>query len=264
MTPGGWSFPSGRALATWHRRFPDGRLWAGHLLLWRVELPVRSHVGLSEWVARATALGSSRPADLAVRLGLPEPVVASLLAEANSPRINRRSFAFLDLPGGQFAVPVPTAAHAPWPESIPPERVPRSVIQSVGVEVPPVTNDWRTVPVVGPQRFAIGAVHRDGRITVYPADAGWSLGDAVLSDLPGDAMPSADPGAWAAAWRAWCAANGLGKEAASADVAVASGVARVGAVAVSRIAEVARGEAWLLVGDGPLREAAVIQLRGSP
>lgn len=262
MIPGGWSFPSGRALATWHQRFPNARYWAGQVLLWRVELPARSHAGLFELIARAKALGSSTPADLSSRLGLPEPVVASLVAEFNSTRVIRRLFAFLDLPGSAIAVAAPTTAHPRWPESIPPERVPRSVLQADGVELPPVSSNWRTVPVVRAERFAVGGIGRNGRISVYAADPGWSLGDAVLSDLPDDVLPAADHGAWSAAWRAWCAANGVGKEDAGADVAVASGVARVAATSLTRIAEVARGEAWLLAGDGPLREAAVIQMKG--
>src|SRR5262249_17475302 len=66
-------------------------------------------------------------------------------------------------------------------------------------------------------------IGRNGRISVYAADPGWSLGDAVLSDLPDDVLPAADHGAWSAAWRAGCAADGVGKEEAGGGGAGASG-----------------------------------------
>jgi hypothetical protein len=259
MTPGGWTFPVGRALAAWRRRFPDARgLWAGHFLVWQTELPVTQSSTLAEWVSRAAALDPTRPADMARRLGLPESVVGSLRNESTTPDVSRRTFTFLDLPSGPRQISNTAQPLAPWPEPVQLDRVPAAVLQPNGVRVPPLTDDWRTVPVVRAGHVAGAAVRRAERVQVYAADAGWTIGDTPLWELPPDALPEASPGDWANAWRAWCTARSLREEAAG-EVIVEGVVARVNVAKLNGIGEVARGEAWLLAGDGPLRTAAVIE-----
>ncbi|HKB01942.1 MAG TPA: hypothetical protein VKD90_06960 [Gemmataceae bacterium] len=262
MTPGGWTFPTGRALAVWRRQFPAARgLWAGHFLVWHVELPIQQSSPLAEWVARATALGPARPADLARRLGVPEPVVASILVGA--PAASRRTFSYLDLPSGPRAVSNPPKPFAPWPEPVHPDRVPAAIFQPNGASISPRADDWRTVPVVRAGHIAGAAVRRGDAIQIYAADAGWAIGENPLWELPADALPNTAPADWTKAWRAWCAARSLREEAA-VEVTVDGVVARVAAERLGGIAEVARSEAWLLAGDGPLRPAAVLEAGRPP
>jgi hypothetical protein len=237
------SRPPDPVLSGLDRRFPDRlHLWVGSVRLWRAELPVRqtgSASRLAVWVARASALG---PAEVARRLGLPEPVVAA------AGRPVRRAFAFLDLPGGPVPVPAPPESLPTRPEPVSPDGVPPAVLRPPGVEVTPVSADWRTVPVVRAERVNAVAVGRADGIAVYAARPGWELGDSPAWGLPADGLPAATAEHWAAAWREWCRERGV---AGASLIHVENGVARV------RVAAEAPG-GWLLAGGGPLWDVAVI------
>jgi hypothetical protein len=171
MTPAG--LPTEHLPPAWHRRFPDRRLWAGRLRLWRVELAVRRPPSpLTDWIARAATR----------RLGLPASVVA------NVTRPTRQTFAFLDLPAGPRPVSsVPARSFDPWPEPI--TAVPPAVLHPLGVDVVPLSADWRTVPIVRAEAVEVVAVWQDDGIDVYAADA---PDGKPLWELPADAMTGFD------------------------------------------------------------------------
>jgi hypothetical protein len=175
MTPAGP--PPDHSLSAWHRRFPDRRLWAASLRLWRVELSVRSPSLLGEWIRKASADGASA-ATVARRLGLPAGVVRV------ADRSIRQTFAFLDLPGGPHPVPVPTFAIRPWPDPI--TAVPPVVLRPNGVEMIPRSNDWRTIPLVRAETVDVIVVEGDGRIDVCAAD---DPEGPSLWQLPADSWP---------------------------------------------------------------------------
>lgn len=244
MTPAG--FPPGRALTAWHRRFPDRlHLWVGSVRLWRADLPVRQNRSskLSEWIAKAAALGLTTHADQARRLGLAEPVIGNVSRPA------RRAFVFLDLPGGPLAVPVPPEAPKGSPEVITADDVPPAVLRPPGVEVVPLSDDWRTVPVVRAERLNAVAVRQAQGIEIYAAGRDWEIGESPAWTLPADALPVATADAWSAAWREWCRANRVH---AAPEVTVEKSVVRL------RDTDGVPVDAWILAGDGPLREAAVV------
>ena len=170
--------PSGHDLSAWHRRFPDRRLWAGRLRLWRVELAIASNSTpslLGEWIARAATAG---PGTAARRLGLPAAVVL-----AHGERMTRRAFAFLDLPTGRRPVAPPAITFDRWPEPI--EEVPAEVLRPEGVEVIPPTADWRTVPVVWVEAADVVAVWVGDGIQVFAVDSPES---EPLWELSADAL----------------------------------------------------------------------------
>jgi hypothetical protein len=245
--------PTEHALSAWYRRFPARRhLWAGRLRLWRVELPVRPPTPpslLTDWVTKATAEGVP-PSAAARRLGLPAAVVAA--ARSAGTRPDRRTFAFLDLPAGPVPVAVPSIAFDPWPDTI--ESVPPAVLRPPGAEVVPQTGDWRTVPVVGAEAVEVVAVGLPDRIEAYATD---ESNEKALWELPPDALPAAGPEAWAAAWRAWVTEQGHPQTAAG-TVTVRDGVARVSGFN----GQVPEG-LWLWAGDGPLREAAPVEVHST-
>jgi hypothetical protein len=244
MTPAG---PPDPVLSAWHRRFPDRQhLWVGSLRLWYADLGVREPgpaSRLGKWVARAAALGPGDPAGAARRLGLPEAVAAP-------GRAVRRAFAFLDLPHGPVAVPVPAGVLPAWPESVTANGVPGAVVHPAGVEVAPLSADWRTVPVVRAGRLNAVAVGLADGIEVYAASADWATAESPTWTLEPGTIPPATPDAWTAAWREWCRGHGVGGV---RGVRVEKGVAKVVGAP-----EFAAG-AWLVAGDGPLKEAAVVQ-----
>jgi hypothetical protein len=246
MSPAG--VPPGPLLSAWHRRFPDRlHLWVGSVRLWWADLPVRQPhptSRLAEWATKAAALGPAGPADLARRLGLAESVVAA------AGRPVRRSFAFLDLPGGPVAVSVPPESLSASPEPVSAEGVPPAVVRPPGVDVIPMSADWRTIPVIWAERLSVVAVGWEDGIEVYAAGPDWDIGDSPTWTLPANAVPAATPEDWAAAWREWCRDN---RVPAAPEIMVEKGVARVqGSNDVA-------ADVWLLAGDGSLREAAVIR-----
>ena len=159
MTPAGPG--SDPTLSAWHRRFPDRHLRAARLRLWRVELPVRPPSALGEWMRKATADGTP-PAAAAGRLGLPPGIVRA------ADRPVRQWFAFLDLPGGPLPVPVPSVAFDPCPDPMP--TVPPAVMRPPGVDVMPMTGDWRTIPIVRAEVVDVVAVESRSAIELYGAD----------------------------------------------------------------------------------------------
>ena len=166
--------PDGRTLFAWHQRFPDRlHLWAGHLRLWTVELPLQfqpSERRLVEWIAKATALGLATPADVARKLGLPEAAVRA----AQHPV--RSAFTFLELPSGVQVVPAMPRETFTSPISIAAADVPPDVLRPPGVDVLPLSDDWRTVPFVRAAMLAVAAVRRGDGIEVYAADQDWNIG----------------------------------------------------------------------------------------
>jgi hypothetical protein len=162
-------------LPAWNYRFPDRRLWAARLRLWRVELPVRAPSVLGEWIRKATADGTT-PTEAVRRLGLP----ASVLRTADRP--GRRTFAFLDAPGGAYPVEDPPVAFALWPEPI--TAVPPHILRPAGVDVVPLSNDWRTVPIVRAEIADVVAVESGELIEVFAAD---DRGGPPLWQLTADA-----------------------------------------------------------------------------
>jgi hypothetical protein len=237
MTAAG--LPTEDALSAWHRRFPARRhLWAGRLRLWRVELAVRPPTThMTDWATKAAS----------GHLGLPPAVVAAAAADT---RPHRRTFAFLDLPPGPVPVVVPATTFAPWPEPV--ESVPAAVLRPAGVEAVPPSGNWRTVPVVRVEAVDVVAVGTTGRIDVYPADG---PNDKALWELPPDALPAAGPAAWTAAWRAWVHDRG---HSAAGVVAMRDGVA-----VVTDFGGSVPDGLWLWAGDGSLREAAQVEVRGA-
>lgn len=179
MTPAG--LPPEHLPSEWHRRFPDLKhIWVGRLRLWYVELPTRpppSSNGLSEWIGKATADGAS-PSAAARRLGLPAAVVAALHPDAQPAR---EEFAFLDLPAGPFRVPPASGSFEPWPEPV--GEVPQAVLRPAGVEVVPMTGNWRTVPVVRAAAVDVVVVWLTDRIEVFAAG---DPGGPALWRLPAD------------------------------------------------------------------------------
>lgn len=158
----------------WTRRFPDRRLWAGRLRLWRVELAVRPPSSpLTEWIVRAATR----------RLGLPASAVAS------ATRPTRQTFAFLDLPTGLKLVSDPSRSFDPWPEPI--AAVPPAVLHPPGVDVVPLSANWRTVPVVRAEAVEVVAAWQDERIEVYEAD---EPDGKPLWEFPAEAMAGVDVG----------------------------------------------------------------------
>jgi hypothetical protein len=173
--------PPDHSLSAWHSRFPDRRLWAARLRLWRVELPVRLPSLLGEWIRKASADGAS-VATVARRLGLP----AGIIRAADGP--TRQEFAFLDLPGGPHPVSVPPVTFRPWPDPI--TSVPPVILRPSGVDVVPMTADWRTIPLVRAETVDVIAVDCDGRIDVYTAD---DPHGPALWQLPADTWPGPRP-----------------------------------------------------------------------
>ena len=174
MTPDG-PLPD-QVLSACHRRFPDRQcLWAGPLRLWRVELAVRSVSPslLSEWIAKAFDPG---------RLGLPRSIVASVRTDV----IERRSFAFLDLPAGPLGVPVPDRVFDPWPEAT--GEVPATVLRPADNDVVPLTADWRTVPVIRAELVPAVAVQIGDAIEMYTLDAAGEVEETPLWRLPAGAF----------------------------------------------------------------------------
>ena len=174
--------PSGHDLSAWHRRFPDHRLWAGRLRLWRVELAISSKDNPSlfgEWIARATADG---PAAAARRLGLPAGVVA---AQAGRPV--RQTVAFLDLPTGRRQVSPPATAFGRWPEPVEVELA--DLLRLAKIDAAIVSADWRTVPVVSVEAADVVAVWVGGGVQVFAADAPEA---GPLWELPAEAWPAGD------------------------------------------------------------------------
>jgi len=168
-------------LSAWHRRFPDRRLWAARLRLWRVELPVRSTSLIGQWIRKASADGASA-ADAARRLGLPAGVIRAMGGPI------RQAFAFLDLPGGPHPVSAPPVTFCPWPDPI--TSVPPVILRPSGVDVVPMTADWRTIPLVWAEVVDVIAVDCDGRIDVYSAD---DPEGPALWQLPADTWPGPRP-----------------------------------------------------------------------
>lgn len=180
MTPDG--LPPQHDLSAWHRRFPDHRLWAGRLRLWRVEFAAPATPSpslLAGWIARATTDG---PAAAARRLGLPDGVVA-----AQTSRPVRQTVAFLDLPTGRRPVPSPATTFDRWPE---PVEVPLGdLLRLAKIQSVPVSADWRTVPVVWVEAADVVAVWVGGGIQVFAADAPEA---GPLWELPAEAWPVKD------------------------------------------------------------------------
>jgi len=176
MTPAGPQ--PDHSLSVWHCRFPDRHLWAARLRLWCVELAVRSPSLLGDWIRKASADGATA-ATVARRLGL----AAGLVRAAGRP--TRRTFAFLDLPGGLHPVPVPTVAFRPWPEPI--TEVPPAVLRPPSVDVAPMSDDWQTVPIVRAEVVDVVAVNSGEWIDVFAAD---DPDGSRLWQLPADAWPA--------------------------------------------------------------------------
>lgn len=173
MTPAGP--PSDQLLSAWHRRFPGRDVWPARVRLWRVELPVRPPSPVAEWIRRAAA-DAGGPEGAARRLGLP------LGAVRGAPV--RRTFAFIDLPTGPHPVPVPPVTFGPWPEPV--GEVPPAVLRPPGVDVIPMSEDWRTVPVVRAELVDVVMVRGGDRIDVYVAD---DPDGSPLGLLPAAAWP---------------------------------------------------------------------------
>ena len=174
MTPDG--LPSGHDLSAWHRRFPDHRLWAGRLRLWRVELatPSPDKPLLAEWIDRA----APDRATAARRLGLPAAAHAN-----DGDGLSRETFALLDLPGGCQRVSPPSVVFEPWPEPV--GSVPADVLRPAGVDCVPFSGDWRTVPLVRAEAADVVAVRVGNGIQVFAAGAPEA---APLWELSGDAL----------------------------------------------------------------------------
>ena len=218
-------------LSAFHRQFPARQhLWAGHLRLWHVEAAHASSTLLSEWIARA-----ANP----LSLGLPIAVVQSIRASG----VARQSFAFLDLPSGLFAIPVPAQTFDSWPEPTP--VVPPQVLHPVGADAMRIEGDWRTVPVVRVEMVLAVAVQVGDAIDVYSTDS------VRLGSLPVNSFPTASPDDWATAWQNWAALRGQSR--------LAIGPTRLegGALRVPGL-DSATGEVWLWAGEGPMREAAIV------
>jgi hypothetical protein len=173
--------PSDHTLSAWHRRFPDRRLWAARLRLWRVELPVRAPSLLGEWIRKASADGALA-ATVARRLGLPAGVIRA------ADQSIRQTFTFLEPPGGLHLVPVPPVTFHPWPDPI--TAVPPVVLRPNGVDVVPKSDDWWTIPLVRAEAVDVIAVESDGRIDVYAAD---DPEGTALWQLPADMLPGPRP-----------------------------------------------------------------------
>jgi hypothetical protein len=148
-------------LSAWRRRFPDRDFAIRRIRLWCVELAVRGPSPLAEWVRKATADGDSIET-AADRLGLPPGLIREIV------RPVRRTFAFIDLPTGPHPVPVPPTTFAPWPDPV--TSIPADVLRPPGVDVVPITDDWRTIPVVRAEAIDVVAVKKGEAIDVYAAD----------------------------------------------------------------------------------------------
>lgn len=258
MTPG--SFPTNRCLSLWAQRFPDrNHLWAGVLRLWRVDLPVAAASGrglLREWVAKAAALGSGSPREIARRLCIPEASVRAAQAGDLGPR----SRAWVELPSGLRPVVPPPAPVLEWPDRITPTDVPPDVLRPLGVDLPATSDDPLSFPVIRAEAVAIAAVSIGGRIEVFTADRDWQIGAMSVWTLPGDALPAACPEDWSRAWRRWCSTHSAGLAAEEWKIAVSTGVAHLCPPSGGRPELPALGDPWLWAGDGPLREAALVEL----
>jgi hypothetical protein len=170
--------PSEPIRSAWHRRFPDRRpLWTGCLRLWRVELAVRPIDSLlSNWVERSDG-------DAAPRLGLPEAIIAAI--RSGEP-VERKWFAFLELPGGLHAIPTPTDHFDDWPEPI--TSVPAGVLKPAATDVFSFAGQWRAVPLVRAEVVRAMAIRSGNGIEVYVADETGTLSEMPLAILPGDAI----------------------------------------------------------------------------
>lgn len=222
-------------LSAFHRRFPVRQhLWAGSMRLWRVALAVDdpSPSLLADWLARAAnPLG----------LGLPAALVTSIRAK----RTVRQSLAFLDLPAGPLAIPVPSQTFDVWPEPI--LAVPSQVLRPVGADLVPFASDWRRVPVVRAEVVPTIAVQVGEAIDVFVADAE----GPAMGSVPVESFPIASPDDWAGAWRAWTAERSLtlsDPQRSQGD----NGVFHVEGI------DPALGEVWLCAGGGLMREAGLI------
>jgi hypothetical protein len=255
MTP-----PPASVLSAWHRRFRDRQsLWAGHIRIWRVELPVyepaTSGSLLATWLKRAHALDDHIDKELSHRLGLPEHVVKAILADAVGGI--RRSFAWLDLPSGVVQVSSLNEPLSARPHPIEPRDVPAAILRPSGVSVVPVSGDWRTIPVVHADTLPVVAIRGNARIDVYAVGPEGTPGGAPISRLQEGALNLTDVPTWKSVWRDWCRENGV--DGATELVAVERGVGRVqGGNAISP------DGAWIWAGDGPLREGLLVVPSTSP
>jgi hypothetical protein len=143
-------------------------------------------------------------------------------------------------------------------------------------EALPESDRWRAVPLEREEAFtAVVASAADGSVTGFltgPPD--WSLGERPAFGLCGAAAREAFPELFAdplgadadAAWREWAAARGAGPDE-LAECRVRVEGHRLAVDAPARLADRLRAdtsaaEGWVWVGGGPVRRAAVPDVRG--
>jgi hypothetical protein len=277
--------PGPKTVAGWWTRFaPDATaLLAGTFPVTRVELGVRDTEPappdplLAAVLRVLHAVGPGTAADLDRALHIGEARVEAALRDAvdrnlADPAVRR---VWTPRPG---PAPSPPAARAVV------RRVTLAVRDGVPLEpvgpldlAPPETFGWRAVPVhaTEPLTAVVTRTRADG-VACFPAGPDWDLPAGPRFALPPPGAAAAFPELFAdppaadvrAAWLGWAKGRSVpADEAANCPVALGGVKLEVTAppslIAWLRAnrADVFRGDTWVWVGPGPLRRAAVLDVK---